>query len=58
MQHELKKTNTNTTIYDLFLYFKNLHALKNQICISRRYTLVLIKENSYLHLRKKRSVLF
>ena len=22
-----------TTIHDLFLYFKNLHALKNQICI-------------------------
>ena len=28
MQHELNKTNTNTTIHDLFLYFKNLHALK------------------------------
>ena len=28
-----KKTTTTTTIHDLFLYLKNLHALKNQIYI-------------------------
>ena len=33
MKHDLYKTNTNTIMFNLFLYFKNLHVLKNQICI-------------------------
>ena len=38
MKNELNTTNTNTTRFYLFLYFKNLHVLKkkNQICILRK----------------------
>ena len=38
MKNELNTTNTNTTRFYLFIYFKNLHVLKkkNQICILRK----------------------
>ena len=36
MLHDSNKTNNKKTIHDLFLYLKNMHALKNQICILRK----------------------
>ena len=53
MQHELNKTNTNTTIHDLFLYFKNLHALKKSDLYLRKIQISFFdKKYLDLHLMK------
>ena len=54
MQHELNKTNTNTTIHDLFLYFKNLHALKKSDLYLRKIQFSFFDKEkcSDLHLMK------
>ena len=38
MQHELNKINTNTIMFYLFLYFKNLYALKKIKFVSKKDT--------------------
>ena len=55
MQHELNKTNTNTIMFYLFLYFKNLHALKKSDLYPRKIQIsffFLDKKCLDLHLMK------
>ena len=53
MQHELNKTNTNTIMFYLFLYFKNLHALKKSDLYLRKIQISFFdKKCSDLYLMK------
>ena len=53
MQHKLNKINTNTIMFYLFLYFKNLHALRKIRSVSKEDTNNFFdKKCSDLHLMK------
>ena len=53
MLHESNKTNNKTTIHDLFLYLKNLHALKkSNLYLKKNTNQFWCEKNLYLHLRK------
>ena len=53
MQPDLQKTNTNTIIFYLFLYFQNLHALKKSDLYLKKIQISFFdKKCSDLHLMK------